>query len=141
MLHSSWNGITLQEVPDEISLAISISGCPLACKGCHSKETWDQTYGTPLTVELLNNLIVKNKHISCLIFYGGEWNPTYLESLLKAAYSHNIDLCLFTGLELDQVPENLLPYLTYIKTGRYVEKLGGLQSPDTNQKLIRLKDT
>ena len=28
--------VTFSEVPDEISLCISISNCPNHCKGCHS---------------------------------------------------------------------------------------------------------
>ena len=35
----------LQEVPGEISLALSISGCPLRCKGCHSTETYKTDFG------------------------------------------------------------------------------------------------
>ena len=33
--------IVLQEVPDEISLAFNVSGCPVKCRGCHSKYFWE----------------------------------------------------------------------------------------------------
>ena len=36
VLYSSSNYITTQDVPDELALAISLSGCPIHCKGCHS---------------------------------------------------------------------------------------------------------
>lgn len=30
--------VVFAEVPDEITLAISISGCPNRCPGCHSQH-------------------------------------------------------------------------------------------------------
>ena len=33
--------IVFQEVPDEVTLAINISGCPHKCEGCHSKYLWE----------------------------------------------------------------------------------------------------
>ena len=74
--------IVLQEVPDEISLALSISGCSLACNGCHSSETWVKTYGEELTNTILNNLLTKHKHISCLLIYDGMHNVNRLIELL-----------------------------------------------------------
>ena len=29
-------GIVFQEIPDEVTLAVNISGCPCRCHGCHS---------------------------------------------------------------------------------------------------------
>lgn len=39
MLYFSKTILTFQDVPNEISLALSISGCQLKCKGCHSSFT------------------------------------------------------------------------------------------------------
>jgi len=36
------------------------------------------------------------------------------------------------------VSDGILPYLTYLKTGRWQMELGGLESPATNQKFINL---
>ena len=33
--------ITFSEVPDEISLCINISNCPIKCPDCHSKFLWE----------------------------------------------------------------------------------------------------
>ena len=38
------------EIPDEITLAISISGCPIHCPGCHRQYLWADV-GEPLTAE------------------------------------------------------------------------------------------
>ena len=48
--------ITAQEVPDEISLVLSITNCPHRCEGCHSP--WLQAdIGDELTPEILRHLI------------------------------------------------------------------------------------
>ena len=43
------------EIPDEITLAISISQCPLRCKGCHSQYLWEDI-GDELNTESLSAL-------------------------------------------------------------------------------------
>lgn len=131
--------VVFQEVPNEISLAISISGCQLKCSGCHSAFTWDDTYGKPLTFEILSELINKYRgYITCLIFYGGEWELDTLTSFLNVAISHDLKTCLYTGLEISNFELHFLKSLSYIKTGRYNQQLGGLNSIKTNQKFYKL---
>ena len=130
--------VTVQDVPDEIALAISISGCPLRCKGCHSAFTRDPNYGSKLDYESLTKLLNKHKLISCVCFYGGEWDPE-LPEMIKIVKSYNLKVCLYTGLELSQVSGEILKHLDYIKVGPYIESLGPLSSPTTNQKFIKLK--
>ena len=33
--------IVCQEIPDEVTLAINITGCPIHCPGCHSTWLWE----------------------------------------------------------------------------------------------------
>ena len=127
--------VVLQEVPDEISLALSISGCNLACNGCHSSETWVKTYGEELTNTILNNLLTKHKHISCLLIYDGMHNVNRLIELLVIAKSFNLKTAMYTGLE--HLEPELLAMLDYYKLGKYDKNLGGLSSPITNQKLYK----
>ena len=49
--------IVFQEIPDEITLAISISGCTIHCAGCHSKYLWDDV-GELLTIDSLKQLLI-----------------------------------------------------------------------------------
>jgi len=138
MLYYSYPQVVLQEVPDEISLALSISGCKLNCKGCHSKETRESTFGTPLSLSELQRLIDKNKHISCVLFYGGEWEVEELVSLITMVKDNRLKVCLYTGLDFEEVDNRIVVLLDYIKVGRYIEELGGLSSPTTNQKFVKL---
>ena len=69
--------IVFQELPNEITLAINISGCPCACIGCHSSYL-SQDIGELLTKEALQQLIRKNKGITAILFMGGDANPAYI---------------------------------------------------------------
>ncbi|AVM50891.1 anaerobic ribonucleoside-triphosphate reductase activating protein [Capnocytophaga sp. oral taxon 878] len=140
--YSSYN-IVLQEVPNEISLCFTITGCKLACEGCHSEYTWDGSKGEVLTNELLQSLLTKyNGMISCVLFMGGEWEADRLLSLIFQVKCKQLKTALYTGLNLKQVqrqcPE-LLACLDYIKTGKWLPKLGGLNSPTTNQEFLNLQ--
>lgn len=137
-MYYSYPQIVLQEVPGEISLALSISGCPLRCKGCHSTETYDPKFGKELTETELEALLKKYKHISCVLFYGGEWEISTLTKYLKKIQDIGLKTALYTGYEMSFFSKEFLTNLDYIKVGQYKEDLGGLGSENTNQKFIIL---
>lgn len=126
--------IGLREIPDEISLCISISGCPMKCFGCHSSYLREDV-GEPLTNEVLDELIKKNEGITCVCFMGGSNDIEELNLLAGHVCTYpNLKVAVYLGN--DCFPSNLSVYLfNYIKIGHYDEKLGGLDSPTTNQKL------
>ncbi|MFO1387717.1 anaerobic ribonucleoside-triphosphate reductase activating protein [Cellvibrio sp.] len=129
--------VVWQEVPGEVSLAFTISGCPLRCKGCHSSAARNPSAGVPLTLEYLEARLNQYRGlISCVLFLGGEWQPEPLKKLLSLARAHNLKTCLYTGYE--QVAPELMPHLTFLKTGPWIAELGGLDSAITNQRFIDL---
>lgn len=128
--------IVFQEIPDEISLAINITNCPNNCKGCHSAYLQNDT-GKELTEEELDTLIKNNKGISCILFMGGDVNRNYLNSLAKYIRSkYNLKIGYYSGL--DTLNNLNLNNFDYIKLGPYIEELGGLDNPNTNQKLFEI---
>ena len=48
MLKYTNTDIVFQEIPDEVTLAVNLSGCPCRCPGCHSPQLWGDI-GEPLT--------------------------------------------------------------------------------------------
>lgn len=131
-----------REVPDEISLGISISGCTIHCNGCHSPELWDDA-GEPLTEEVIKNLLEEYKGTTCLLLLGGEHDIPALNQLFKYV-KDNYDIKTAWYCGLDKLPKKydyLVENLDYIKTGSYKKKLGGLDSPATNQKLYQILKT
>jgi anaerobic ribonucleoside-triphosphate reductase activating protein len=129
--------VVLQEVPGEISLCFSICGCKIQCKGCHSSHLWKEENGKILLVH--NFLETLNKYAdyaTCVLFMGGEWHQKELIELLKIAKHKRYKTCLYTGEE--SVSEELTKELTFLKTGKWKQELGGLESETTNQTFIEI---
>lgn len=129
--------ILFQEVPDEVSLGFTVMGCPLRCKGCHSKDTWSEEGGSPLTTATFTHYLLQyDGYISCVVFFGGEWKANKLIEMLDIAQEFKLKTCLYTGL--NQVSEQIKKRLTFLKTGPWLRDLGGLNQVNTNQKFIEV---
>ncbi|RTR32210.1 anaerobic ribonucleoside-triphosphate reductase activating protein [Shewanella atlantica] len=129
--------VVMQEVPGEISLLFSITGCDVGCKGCHSTELWNEEYGEPLNEERYKVYLKQYQgYVSCILFFGGEWQPKKLSEYLVLAKKMGFKTCLYTGRE--QVGREIRAQLDFLKTGEFDYQVGGLDSPDTNQKFYDL---
>lgn len=129
--------IVFQEVPNEISLCFSITGCQVGCKGCHSTELWNKNFGQALTNTNFQQWINKYQGlISTVLFMGGEWQKDSLIEKLIIAKNQGLKTCLYTGE--NGVNDEISKHLNYVKIGKWDPDKGGLNSPDTNQKFIDL---
>lgn len=130
--------ITFAEVPDEITLCINITGCPNHCPGCHSQFLWEDT-GTELAEEVLVDLIKKNEGISCVCFMGGDQNPAEVNTLAiyVRKYFPDLKIAWYSGNSNISSKIYLINF-DYIKVGPYIEKLGGLDNPSTNQRFYKI---
>ncbi len=138
MFNSLTPQVVLQEVPGEISLLFTITGCQLNCQGCHSAEIHDETYGEPLSELKFESYLNKYQgFITCVLFFGGEWQRGYLTKLLAIAKRYQFKTCLYSGK--DNLPKQLLSQLDFVKLGKWQAELGGLNSLTTNQRFIDLK--
>lgn len=127
--------IVFQEVPNEISLCFSITGCKVACKGCHSTELWHEKNGIPLTNESFVLWLKKYQGLlSCVVFFGGEWQPNALIEKLLIAKEYGLKTCLYSGEKYIAI--NIYQQLNFLKTGAWVAALGGLENTATNQVFI-----
>ena len=128
--------IVLQEVPDEISLAINITNCPNRCKNCHSP--WlREDIGTELTYYNIINEVKKHKGISCILFMGGDSNHDEIIRLC-AELRFQYKTAVYSGN--DEIDEKYIPVLDYYKVGSYQEKFGPLNCKTTNQKFYKILD-
>lgn len=129
--------VVLQEIPGEISLALTITGCQLRCDGCHSRHTWNRHKGDLLTPEVFASMLAKyNGMVTCVVFFGGEWYEEELIHLLRYAQSKGLKTALYTGLE--DVSREIKAQLTFLKVGPYKKENGGLASNATNQRLYNV---
>jgi anaerobic ribonucleoside-triphosphate reductase activating protein len=138
MLHYINTDIVFQEFPDEVTLAINVSGCPCHCPGCHSQFLWTDR-GHDLTTEALSTLIHEAKDtITCVGFMGGDGDPAEVDRLAEHVRQNHAGLKVgwYTGRTaisplIDQ------QRFDYIKVGPYLRHLGALDSPRTNQRMYR----
>lgn len=136
MLKYKGYAIVMNEVPDEISLAINISGCKHHCEGCHSEYLWDDD-GFILKDDFDRLIFVYKKYISCICFMGGDQDQEELADLCYKAHKADIKTCLYTACHVSGLINSLLDELDYVKTGRFIKEKGPLNDPRTNQRMYR----
>ncbi len=138
MLRYTDTKIVFREVPDEISLAVNISGCPFACKGCHSSFLQGEV-GDELSTTVIDFMLKRNDSATCFLFMGGDGEPaevTRLAAYIKSKYPRMMT-AMYSGA--DVLHSDINPqYFDFIKIGHFVEVLGGLDSPLTNQRLYKI---
>lgn len=139
MLHYANYDIVFQEFPDEVTLAINISGCPCRCPGCHSQYLWDDV-GEDLTDEALLALADHyGRSITCVGLMGGDNDPAEVLRLIDVLRRERPHLRTGWYSGRQQLPLELegAPMPHYVKLGPWREELGPLSSPTTNQRMYR----
>lgn len=129
--------VVFQEIPDETTLALSISGCPHNCKGCHSQYL--QEYCGAFVEDDLDALLQKyDGLITCVCFMGEGQDFNNLYTLLMKIKCRGLKCALYTGLDsIFDIPSEILRILDFLKIGHYDEVSGGLDKSTTNQKLLK----
>lgn len=137
MLKYTDTRIVFREIPDEITLAINISGCPNHCEGCHSPELWEDT-GEELTYEVIDNLLKKYPAVTCVALMGGDNDTFEISVLASYLLANSVKVAWYSGK--DRIPDNItITDFDYIKLGPYISELGPLDNPNTNQRLYQVK--
>lgn len=133
-------GVTLNEVPNKIAVYIEFNNCNLKCKGCHSPHL-QSDYFVGDTVGTKEILSYVNKQVDNLANYivlmGGDTNGVPKEDLylLIDRLAEIAPVMLYSGSEDTSILTDT--NLTLLKTGGYIEELGGLLSSTTNQKVFK----
>lgn len=139
--------LALREVPDEISLAASISGCPHRCPGCHSPWLQGPT-GQELTLEACLEEIDRSPWATCFLLMGGDQSWEAIESLAKGIKETRpgIKIGWYSGGWPIEIQEdgtfiyNVDPgAFDYIKCGPYMASRGALDCPLTNQRMYKIE--
>jgi len=134
---------------------IYISGCiGHPCKGCYSKELWDENIGEELDDDMYKSLMYKienNLHIiDNLMICGGEILEKPKEEILKLIKflkQYKKPIWLYTRFKYNKVDKDILKELDYIKCGQYDNtKLTGdnvqygVKLASSNQKIYKLNN-
>lgn len=133
--------VVFREIPDEVTLAINISGCPVKCPGCHSSYL-AQDIGEALDKDSLGALVRKNPGISCVSFMGGDADPAYIRELslwLKENWP-GLKTGWYSGRDIKQA-EPVLDALDFVKVGPFIDEYGPLDWETTNQRFYKVDQT
>ena len=131
-------GIVFQEIPDEVTLAINISNCPCRCPGCHSRYLWEDV-GLPLNSAAIDGFVGQyGKDITCIAFMGGDGDPKGVNLLAQYIHEEHPQYHVAWYSGRIRIPSVVNKHdFDYIKIGPYIQHLGPLKSPTTNQRLYR----
>ena len=126
--------IVLEEIPDRVTLAVEISNCRGSCPGCHSPFL-KQDLGVELTPQAVDKPIADNFGVNCFLLLG---EGRDLQALLGIAaflkeYHPEVERAVYSGRT--EVEPEVWEAFDYVKVGPYVEALGPLNEPTTNQRL------
>lgn len=141
MLKYANTDIVFQEIPDEVTLAINISGCPCHCPGCHSQYLWDDI-GIPLDIDAIDDLVKTYRNdITCVAFMGGDADPKYVNMLAQYVHDTYDDLKVAWYSGRIRIPSDINKSdFDYIKVGPFIRHLGPLNKKTTNQRLYKKSD-
>mgnify|MGYP000867896209 CR=1 FL=1 len=106
-----------------IRTVVFLQGCNMHCKGCHNPSTWDPLGGIEYDTEELIEELRHNSINKKITISGGE--PLIQIEAVNDLLTRldNFDVCLYTGMEYEDVPYPILSKLRCIKCGSYHEEL------------------
>jgi anaerobic ribonucleoside-triphosphate reductase activating protein len=140
MLRYASYDIVFREIPGEVTLALNLSGCPNRCRGCHSPHLQEDA-GEELTQGVLSSLLgAYGSAITCVCFMGGDAAPKEVSHLAQFVRQYaRWKTAWYSGLPTFRATDAQV--FDYVKLGPYIEDLGGLDSPATNQRLYRIENS
>lgn len=100
-------GVLYESIADAEGVAATIffSGCDHHCKGCHSPQTWDYTYGTEATDGIINMIrseIIKRPFVKTIVLSGGDpfCSATEVLDFLDKLNLPNYTIWAYTGYRM-----------------------------------------
>lgn len=108
MLHIA--GINYESTADAEGVACTIffSGCKHRCNGCHSKDTWDFSYGKEISNELINIInqeIDKRPFLSALVLSGGDpmYSAKKVKDFISKIHVPNNNIWCYSGFLIEDI--------------------------------------
>lgn len=141
MLKYTDTEVVFKEVPDEITLAINLSNCPIHCSGCHSPHLWEDI-GDELNENSIKSLIESHPGISCVSLMGGDLYPKEVSDIFQYVKNtfKDIKTSWYSGRNIISKEIDLKNF-DFIKIGPYIESLGGLEKKTTNQIMYKITNS
>lgn len=127
-----------------IRTVLYMQGCDLHCPGCHNKSTWNINEGIEEDIDHLVNELYEKVFNKKITISGGE--PLYQKEALAVLISQlkdkGFNIVLYTGHRREDVPQEIVNNINYLKTGNFIEEQKTTVTPfvgSTNQKFEKVK--
>lgn len=135
----SLTDIVMEEIPHKVTLALEISNCQGNCIGCHSPFLREDI-GEELTTDVVDSLIEDNFGVNCVLLLGEGRDLEALKDVARhIRQAHpGVDTALYSGRT--EVEDEIFELFDYVKVGPYIEELGPLNNPGTNQRLYHHRE-
>ena len=124
-----------------IRTVLFIQGCKQNCTACHNPTACDITKGKIIVVEDLIRELRNNATNKKLTVSGGEPLLQFSAVLELVRCLPDYNIALYTGYELQDVPDEIFKHINYIKVGRYIQGKRCTTVPyigSTNQRFIEI---
>ena len=126
------------------SFTIWFSGCNFKCKNCYNDILWDKNKGHIYDGEFIADVVCNMCNqlgVQSVVLLGGEPLQQDRQELLlicKRFYEAHLKIWLYTGYELNEIPDEILQYVSMVKCGRYIDELKQDGFPaSSNQKIYK----
>lgn len=142
-INSFWPNKSLCDGPGIRSL-LFCQGCDLHCPGCQNPSSWDPKAGIEREVSELAQEIVSSSDNGKITITGGEplLQKEAVAELIRLLDEAKMDIALYTGHSKEEVPEEILAHIKYLKSGPYSKEFHTSTTPyvgSTNQTFERMK--
>jgi anaerobic ribonucleoside-triphosphate reductase activating protein len=123
------NILSIQHSLKHKALEIYVAGCAgdPHCEGCHNPESWDFNQGKPWREVIPEAKLKCQQHprlIDKVWILGGEPIDQDIDELVAMlrclCYVLQLPVWLFTRYEIQDIPNNVLKFCSYVKCGPYI---------------------
>lgn len=139
--------ITCNELPDKMAYALELGACKQHCVGCHSPELQEEDVSLTSLLDILEEAQdAIDAGANAIVVMGGTNNNHITDESLIALLRDLAFIAptgLYSGSD-DEEHDKMIAvegHCTWLKTGPYVEALGGLESPRTNQRFYYISQS
>lgn len=121
---AGWKKTSCDDGPGMRSV-LFLQGCSMNCVGCHNKIAPKKGSGELRGVAEIADSIIQKCHNKRLTISGGEpleqWDA--LKELITMLTDRDFDICIYTGWNMDKIPDEVFQMVNYVKIGNFVASL------------------
>lgn len=117
---AGWKKTSCDDGPGNRSV-LFLQGCSMHCPGCHNPQSHKNGDGVLFEISEIEKFILANCNNKKLTISGGEpleqWDN--LKELVKLLKMDDFNICIYTGWNVERIPEDVFYLADYVKCGNF----------------------